>query len=188
MKNFEQRNFERKLRKLSMTKRFCYLFLCIETYLITCYPEKDWTPVAKRCWQWTKDYWNKGWDIYSMVVPEFLFEFDSYEKVNKLNFDGMLSEKDYRELIDLFAGLTTGNTEDEINQVLMLPIEFSNECEGADLVYASNATMWVFHEMQRFLSLHNIPLPDMSRIKNITGSKYGWGDFVDSEYLSIIIK
>ena len=34
------------------------------------------------------------------------------------NWNGALSEKDYLELTDLFAGLTSGNPENEINQVL----------------------------------------------------------------------
>ena len=58
------KNIERAWKKLSLTGRFCYLFMCVETYLVTRFPERDWTPVAKRCWQWTEDYWDKGWDIY----------------------------------------------------------------------------------------------------------------------------
>ena len=65
------KNLERAWKKLSLTGRFCYLFMCVETYLVTRFPERDWTPVAKRCWQWTEDYWDKGWDIYSAVIPEF---------------------------------------------------------------------------------------------------------------------
>ena len=101
------KNIERAWKKLSLTGRFCYLFMCVETYLVTRFPERDWTPVAKRCWQWTEDYWDKGWDIYSAVIPEFLFEFEGYEKTNTGNYNGTLSEKDYQELTALFAGLTT---------------------------------------------------------------------------------
>lgn len=103
-----------KLDNLSLTGRLCYLFMCI---------------VAKKCWQWTSVYWNEGRDRYSIVVPEYLFEFPNYEKTNTLAFDGMLSKKEYLELTNLFAGLTTGNSEDELNQVLSLPIEFNNVCE-----------------------------------------------------------
>lgn len=41
----------KNLRKLSLTGRMCYLFMCVEKYLISLYHQKDWTPVAKRCWQ-----------------------------------------------------------------------------------------------------------------------------------------
>lgn len=181
------KNLERAWKKLSLTGRFCYLFMCVETYLVTRFPERDWTPVAKRCWQWTEDYWNKGWDIYSAVIPEFLFEFEGYEKTNEGNYNGTLSEKDYQELTALFAGLTTGNAEDEINQLLMLPIEFCNTCDGVSLDYAFQETISVFRDIQQLLSKHDIPLPDISKIKHMS-AWHGWGGFVDSKYLSIILK
>jgi len=178
---------EKNLRKLSMTGRLCYLFMCMEVYLVTLFPERDWSPVAKRCWQWTKNYWNESCEIYSAVVPEFLFEFEGYEKTNEINFKGTLPEKDYRELMALFTGLTTGDEEDEINQLLMLPIDFCNACEGASLSWASSESMDVFRDVQNLLSKHGIPLPDMSKIKHMPAGD-GWGGFVDSDYLSIIIK
>lgn len=172
-----------------MTGRLCYLFMCIEQYLVTCYPDRDWTPVAKRCWQWTKGYWNEGWDNYAPVVPEFLFEYDGYEEVNRLSFDGMLSEEDYWELIHLFSGLEVNHAENELNQVLMLPIEFGNECECTDFEQASRSTMAIFFKMQHILARHGISLPDISRVWHMRpDQKNGWGEFTDSEYLSVILK
>lgn len=96
------KNLYEELKELSMTGRLCYFFMCIEKYLITCYPKRDWTPVAKRCWQWTNDTWDIGCDIYSPVVPEFLLEFDNYEETNRRAFDGELSKSDYLALINLY--------------------------------------------------------------------------------------
>ena len=31
-------------KNLSLTGKLCYLFMCIEKYLVTCYPDKDWSP------------------------------------------------------------------------------------------------------------------------------------------------
>lgn len=180
-------DLERDLRKLSMTGRFCYLFMCVEAYLVARFPELDWTPVAKRCWQWTKDYWDNGWEIYSAVIPEFLFEYEGYEKTNVVNYSGTLTERDYWELTTLLSALTSGSPEDEINQLLMLPIEYSNLCEGASLAWASDHTMGVFRDMHQLLFKHDIPLPDISKIQHMPAGD-GWGGFVDSEYLSIIIK
>ena len=178
-----------KLDNLSLTGRLCYLFMCIERYLTVCYPERNWEIVAKKCWQWTNVYWNEGCDRYSVVVPEYLFEFNDYEKNNTLVFDGMLSQDEYLELVNLFTGLTTGNANDEINQVLLLPIEFNNECECADFKDANTPTLMILYKMQHFLSLHNISFPSVINVQNMTvDQKNGWGDFIDSEYLSIIIK
>lgn len=181
-------NLYEELKGLSMTGRLCYLFMCLEKYLITCYPERDWTPVAKRCWQWTNGTWDIGCDIYSPVVPEFLLEFDNYEEANRRAFDGNLSESDYLALVNLYDGLTTGNEDDEINQVLMLPIEFSSECEGSAFMNADEPTLVVLNKAQEFLLFHQISIPSICKVKNMTvDEKNGWGDYCDSEYLSIII-
>ena len=87
----------------------------------------------------------------------------------------------------MFAGLTTGNAEDEINQLLMLPIEFCNTCDGASLDYAFQETISVLRDMQQLLSKHDIPFPDTSKIKHMSAWD-GWGGFVDSKYLSVILK
>lgn len=178
-----------KPENLSMTGRLCYLFMGIERYLTACYPERSWEPVARRMWQWTNVYWNEGCDRYSAVVPEYLFEFNDYEKTNQLVLDGMLSEEEYLELKNLFAGLTMGASEDEINQVLMLPVEFNYECEGTDFEEVNLPTLGILDKMQDFLSIHNIPATSIGDVQNMTvEQRNGWGDFVDSEYLSIIIK
>lgn len=178
-----------KLDNLSLTGRLCYLFMCIEKYLAICYPERNWKIAAKKFWQWTNVYWNEGCERYSVVVPEYLFEFSDYEKSNALVFDGMLSEEEYLELTNLFAGLTTGNSEDEINQVLILPIEFNNECECANFEDANTPTLMILYKMHHFLSMHHIPFPSISNVQNMTiDQRDGWGNFINSEYLSIILK
>lgn len=174
--------------KLSLTGRLCYLFLCLETYLLACYPDRDWTPVAKRCWQWTNVYWDEGCDMYAPVVPAYLLEFDDYEETNLLSFDGKLSEHDYFALVNLFAGITTGSEDDEINQILMLPIEFNNACECSDFTDANEPTLIVLHKAQQFLLSHDISLPSISKVRHMTvEEKHGWGEFFDSEYLSVVI-
>lgn len=177
-----------RLTELSLTGRMCYLFMCIERYLSGCYPNKDWSPVAKRCWQWTNRYWNEGRDIYLPVVPEYLFEYDNYEKTNLLNFEGILSETDYLILKELFSDITKGNSNDEINQVLKLPIEFNDECECTDYCEADKPTLSILGKMEQFLSLHKIDCPDIGEIAYMSvNDKNGWGNFIESESLSIII-
>ena len=34
-----------------MTGRLCYLFMCIEKYLVTRWPDRNWVPVAEALWQ-----------------------------------------------------------------------------------------------------------------------------------------
>lgn len=175
-------------KSISLTGRLCYLFMCIERYLISCYPERDWTPVAQRCWQWTNRYWNDGRDIYDQIVPEFLLEFDNYEETNNREFDGMLSYEDYITLTGLFNGITDGNPEDEINCVLWLPVDFNNECECTDFAYSNEPTLKIIDEMLEILRLRGISPPSIDNVANMTvEQKNGWGDFIDSSYLSVIL-
>lgn len=184
----EIRKVKVELETLSLTGRLCYLFMCIEKYLTTCYPHRDWTPVADRCWQWTNVYWNEGCDQYAPVVPEYLFEFDDYQTSNLLTFDGNITEKEYSILKNTYAGITDGNCNHEINQVLMIPIHFNNACECTNFYDADKPTLALLDTMQQFLSLHQISFPDIERICHMTiEEKNRWGNFIDSRYLSIII-
>lgn len=176
-------------RNISLTGRLCYLFMCIEKYLVSCYPNKDWMPVAEKCWQWTNGMWDEGCDKYSQVVPEFLLEFDNYNEANKREFDGMLSEKDYLVLTDLYAGITDGSAENEINRLLMLPMDFNNACEGTSFCAANGPTMAIIFRAQSILLSHNILCPGIDEISCLTTDQEdGWGNRMDSEYLSIIME
>lgn len=182
--------FQKQLRKLSATGRFCYLFLCIETYLLTRYPQKDWSPIAKRMWQWTEQYWSEGSDVYAVVVPEYLFEFDTYAQTNA-SFEGRLSENEYTELLQLFDGVTSGNPDDEINQVLQLPLDFCGLCEGCSYGQAMEWVQSVFDTLYDIFAMQNIPLPDINQIRKSPvyskWEKWGWGGFENSEAFSIIL-
>lgn len=186
--NNELNNKIVNLKNLSLTGRLCYLFMCIEKYLVSCYADRDWKLVAKRCWQWTNVYWNEGCDIYSQVVPKFLFEFDNYTDTNKLAFDGRLSYDDYLELMELYAGITNGSEEDEINQMLWLPVEFNNQCECSDFSYADEPTLSIISRAQAILIKNNIDCPDIDKISHLSKEqKNGWGEFMNSEQFSVII-
>ena len=79
------------------------------------------------------------------------------------------------------------NTNDEINKVLIAPIDFSNECECCDFGAASVSSMYIFLDMKHIFDLHNIELPDIDRVSNMTmEQKNGWGEFVESEYLRCV--
>ena len=178
-----------ELKNISLTGRLCYLFMCIEKYLVSCYPDRDWTPAAKKCWQWTNGFWDEGCDEYDKIVPEYLFEFDNYQETNDREFDGMLSKEDYDTFTKLYEGITNGRGEGDIDRILMLPIEFNNVCECSDFVDADEPTLGIIQEAQSILEKHRIEFPSIDKIKSLTvDQKNGWGDFMESEWLSEIIE
>ncbi len=126
---------------ISITGRLCYLFMCIERYLVSLYPDRDWTPVAERLWHWTETYWDDAQDVSDQIIPEYLMEFDTYEETNRRCFDGELSEDLYKQMMALYDGITDGNTEDEINRVLHTTVEWGSVCEGSGFYYADKPTL-----------------------------------------------
>lgn len=168
---------------ISLTGRLCYLFMCYEQYLTTCYPEKDWTLVAQKCWQWTSHYWNEGCDIFSQIIPAYLFEFDNYEQTKK-QFDTNLTKSDYEQFLVLYKDVFI----DEINALFLLGITFNNVCECSNFSQADEATIDILIQAQKILLKHHIPFPDNASLSDFSvNQKNGWGDFLDSSYLSIIL-
>ena len=111
-------------KNISITGRLCYLFMCIEKYLVSLYPDRDWTIVAERLWIWTEKYWDEAQEESYQIIPEYLMEFDTYEETNSRCFDGKLSRELYEKLIRLYDGITDGKSDDEINQVLFTTVEW----------------------------------------------------------------
>lgn len=183
---------------ITMTGRLCYIFMCIERYLVTLYPDRDWTPISKRMWQWSDHWWDEAWDIYSEAVPEFVLQFNTYEETNSRAYDGKLNKKDYDEIVSVFNGITDGKGNDELSRVLMIPSDFGSTCEGTCISGAEPLITELIEEIEDILQKNNIPLPDKSVLQHFIydrgkpvarGEKEpGWGDFENTEYLSIILQ
>jgi len=190
-------NIIKEFYNITMTGRLCYIFMCIECYLITLYPDRDWTPVAKRMWQWTSHWWNESWDIYSEAVPEFILQFDSYEETNERSYDGNLKKEDYEEITALFKGITNGDGKDELCKVLMIPSDFGSTCEGMSASGAEPYVAELIDDIENILQKHNILLPDKKILQSFTYERGKpadrnkkapvWGDFENTEYLSVIL-
>lgn len=176
-------------KNISIMGRLCYLFMCIEKYLVSMYPDRDWKIVAERLWQWTEKYWDEAQEESDQIIPEYLMEFSTYEKTNNRCFDGELSRELYDKLMQLYDGITDGNSEDEINQVLFTTVEWGTVCEGAGFSSADAPTLGYLEWMEPVMQKHSIELPDRELVANMTkDQKDGWGDFCNCSHLSIILK
>ena len=174
---------------INMTGRLCYLFMCIERYLVGRWPDRDWTPVAECLWQWTNQTWDISQEVSDQIIPEYILLKDSYDATNKEYFDGELSKGLYDSLIALYAGITDGDSEDEFNQVLFLTVDWGSVCEGASFQGADAPTRNYIDWMLSILEKYGIEFPDFSKVKGFAlDQHYGWGFFFDSRYLSIILK
>ena len=72
---------ENKLKDVSMNGRMAYTIMCVEAFLASRYPERDWTFVAENMWEATScEYWNRWTDKYVGFIPCVLFEYSEYDK------------------------------------------------------------------------------------------------------------
>ena len=111
-----------------------------------------------------------------------------YRETNEKEFDGELLKEDYLELVSLYKGITDGLGDAEIDEVLMLPIDFNNECECTDFRYADEPTLAIMERAQNILKKHNIGPPNIEEIINLRMDyRGGWDELVNSEQLSIIL-
>ena len=153
------------------------------------YPDKDWKIVADRLWPWTEMYWDEAQEESDQVIPEYIMAFDSYEETNRRCFEGKLSKELYDKLMLLYDGITEGNTDDEINQVLFTTVDWATVCDGASFAGVDEITLDYLDWMEEVLNKHSIELPKKELLADMTkDQKNGWGDFCNCRHLSIILK
>ncbi len=168
----------KEFRSITMTGRLIYIFMCIERYLVSLYPDRDWTPVASRMWNRTKerDGWSEGTpgDLYREIVPERIMRFHKhgygYEKLNPMVFDNKLSMEDYTRIRGLYEGISKGEPKEEINQIVGLPEQ---------LIHLVNLKMYHFAECdqmtvesilkaKKILENHEIECPELSSVSRFS--------------------
>ena len=156
---------------ITMNGRMCYIFMCIERYLLSLYPDRDWTPAAKRMWDWSAVCWScdDELDRYIQLIPECILEFNTYEAANA-EWYGKLPRKDYDELVALYKGITTGAHDDEINRVFLIPNELWKNCDGSyyDIETGRVSTLRYIDKIEEILISHDILLPDITLLSAYT--------------------
>lgn len=165
-----------------MCGRVCYLIMCIEKYLVTLWPERDWTVVTERLWPWVSlEDWSVARELSDMVVPAFILEKPDYEQTNA-EYDGKLQKDLYDKLLDLFAGITSGDPDDEINIVIGSLGDFGNCCENTSFSRADRPVTELLEQIIEILEQHSIVPPDIEVLAdksvNETG---GWGTPFDGK-------
>ena len=143
------------------------------------YPDTDWSILSERMWDVTNSYWDEWDDSFIEIIPEFLFEFDTYDDSDFEN----LSREDY----DYFSNLLK-DRDSSLNNLLLKLHELqtvycysSTEGDGAE---ASEIVL----SATEILTDNNVELPDISSVSFSSFSeKNGWGEMFDGTTLSLIL-
>ena len=164
---------------ISMNGRMAYLILCVESYAVAMYPVKDWSKLSQWMWAATSEYWDEWDEKFMEIIPEYLFEKNSYEESD---FE-CISEDEY----DYFSSLLSSLSDDfntlllklhELNQVYCYESIPGNGIDASKLVVEACA----------ILEKNQIPVPDPENVAfSRFSEKDGWGNDFDGTKLSLVL-
>ena len=167
-----------QFRNITMTGRLIYIFMCIERYLIAMYPDRDWTPVATRMWNRTKEQgrWSEGTpgDLYREIVPERIMRFYKhgygYEKLNPMVFGEKLSQEDYTLIRGLYEGISKGDPNEEINRIVGLPekLIYMVNLRQYSFSFSDQMTVESILKAEEILKNNGIEPPDYSSVERFS--------------------
>ena len=166
---------------VSIRGMVAYCIMCLESYALEAYPDRDFAPVLRLAWDIVgpEGYIDQNADRYMEAIPEYLFEFDDYDAAG---FEH-LTRNEFDELRGLL------NPDDEVPGLLMHRIYDVAMCyaytavevpprEAVDLVW----------DVVSCLREHGIPLPDFELVRGFSFDEYyGWGAHINPEGLSRVI-
>lgn len=177
---------DHKLANVSMNGRIAYAAMCLETFLVKKFPEKDWSIIANHLWKVTNMYWDIWTSEYVCIMPDVLVQYDEIA-----DLANHITEQEFQHLKELYDGITEGLEEDpsdEVSYMVSLPFQIAKVYDGTEPGDGSLACE-IIEEGEKILEKNNIPLPDYTKVLFTPATEFnGWGNKFDSQYLSIILK
>ena len=76
--------------------------MCLEKYLITKYPDRNWSIIFREIWKGINGYWDDFTDIFAALIPDVFVTYENYDP-NELK----ITESEYEELKKLILILQT---------------------------------------------------------------------------------
>lgn len=175
-----------KLADVSMNGRMAYTIMCVEAYLVSKYPDRDWTIVSREMWKATNEYWDIFYDAFCELLPEIFLTYDSYNE----DLAKSISEEEFKIIKQLYAGITTGSEDesnDEFAQMIRKPFDFCMAYEGTGIGDGSDGYALI-DETEKILTENGIPLPDYHKVEFSSYTELnGWGNDFDGRPLSVIL-
>ena len=176
------RNFE----SVSFFGRLAYIIMCVERFLVTMHPDRDWTLLAEKLWLGTSmslDQWN---DLMCAVVPHNILHSD-YD----LDYgDDDITREEYLTLKKLYSGISKGkegDPTDSVSYMIDIPHDMTMWYEGTSFGKGVESYEYI-EEAESMLQKYGIPLPDHTKVAFSSIKEfYGWGNYFDGRFLSIVL-
>ena len=166
-----------KLKSVSVAGRIAFILMCIEKYIVTQYPEKDWTPLAEEMWKFNDSYWDEWLYSFIDLFPECIDENDSFEE-----YTGKYSYDTFRNLYKDLRNNELNEMLDLLNCFMGIYL-YTSVCHSTERMFPE-----VIEEIVSYLIKNNIPVPDVEKVAfSDIRQNHGFGEKFDGRYLSIIL-
>ncbi len=164
-----------------------YAILCVEQYLKTKYPDKDWSRLSERMWPVTNMSWDEWAEEFMEIIPQYLFENDTYEESD---FE-FLEEADYEEFTGLFKDISDRLYDDEhdrVNYLLLSLYKLEEVYAYTEIPGNGEESLKIIDKMCEILTQEDVILP---KIETVSFSSFternGWGNRFDGTGISLIL-
>ena len=163
--------------------------MCFERYAVSVYPDLDFRPVAEMMWHMTdgSDYLDEAAYKYAEIIPDSLFEYDSFET---LDYEYMTKEQ-----YGLFRNLLNPQDSD-LNRLMQTIYDIAMSYCYTSVSPGAPETIPYLHEAISILEKHHVNLPDISLLSDHSVSSknpnayrnfYWMGNHIDGKTLSVIL-
>ena len=172
----------------TLLARTAYVIMCFERYVISVYPNTDFTSVAAMMWQIVdgSDYLDEAAYRFSEIIPESLFEFSDYKSSG---FDYLVQEQ-YDHFISVL-----NDTDQVLNMIMLSVYDIAMSYCYTTVEPGAPITLPYLQKVIDVMETNNIELPDLNLLSEYTvtnpqserkGDKW-MGDNIDRKTLSILL-
>ena len=174
----------------TLLARTAFAIMCFEKYVLSVYSHVDFKPVAEMMWHIVdgSDYLDEAAYKYAEIIPDSLFEYDSFET---LDYEYMTKEQ-----YVLFSNILNPQDHD-LNRLMEAIYDIAMSYCYTMVTPGAPATIPYLQEVIGVLEKHKLDLPDLSLLSNHSIScrspkayrNFNWmGNNIDPKELSIILK
>ena len=172
---------KKDFNNISIRGRIAYGIMCFEEYVSTKYPDKDFAPVCTFMWNIVsdKDYIDVSAERYMEIIPEYLYEFDEYEKAGFefLTFDEFNA---MRELVP--------NNDEALNIIMYRIYDIAMEHACGAITPPAKASIDLLFDIIEQINNCGISLPRAELVDGFDfGESGGWGSPISHVGLSRIL-
>ena len=166
---------------ISLLGRISYAIMCAETYLTTIHPNRDWRPLFGLLWSICDEatYWDEWASKVLEVVPEYLFEFPSFEESD---FDH-LDEESYNTMRSLLSDYDAGT-----DTLLEGIVDMEEAYAYTEIGGIGEESLDILESVVKVLEDSGMPLPDPQAVAFSSFKECGGrGSSFDFRPLSIVL-